>query len=500
MRGGYTSRLRQACAKADVFSGTSFPEYKSAKDSLNKAYLTVLEVQAKRIKTLHGLPSDASANVRLDPSGDPSLFLDDMSQEFCVTDDQANNLALENDDRAPGVDRQLVLNTAGEITSLAGESGAGALQQQQQQLQRHLRAEQISAKAEFLAYLTDREKEFRCAYEADYRDAKDREQTDVYQKEFMKRLDEHKGLEKERIKIEEERLRGEKEKRQREEEDSNRKRDEEQLRGLWSADDNFLRMLYLVDVVVAVVTSLRRKGFSLVPRAVFYAAWSAVTAECGAEDDAHGGGSAGSFYPKNVVPDTCPTVDGIVMDAMVCAEEPDSTQVFEYGYAGSTLWWVWSAAGSTAETFVRGSYSSVGWVLSQTLGWLIPSLGCEAYEVLSLGAWFLSLVVVLKVAGWAGADSHGPAAAAIRLTIVVLWVWGRFHDWVLARSRELLVSVVPPLLLLVVYGVSLKYVERHLKPGGCWWVKGWDVRPLVSRVLPAVVSLVVVLILGRLSV
>lgn len=497
MRGDYTSRLRQACAKAEAFSGTAFPEYKSAKESLNKAYLTVLEVQAKRIKTLHGLPSDASVNVRLDSSGDPSLLLEDIPEEFCGKDNHANNLALESDNRAPGVDRQLVLNTAGVMTSLVHGSSSGALQLQRV---RHLRAERNSAEAEFLAYLTDREKEFRCAYEADYRDAKDREQTDVYQKDFMKRLDEHKGLEKERIKIEEERLRGEKEKRQREEEDSNRKRDRERLRGLWSSDDDFFRMLYLVDVVVAVVTALRRKGFSLVPRVVFDAAWAAVTAECGAEDDAHGDASAGSFYPKKFVPDTCPSVDGIVTEAMVCAGEPGPTHVFEYGYAGRTLWWVWSTAGSTAGTLVRGSYSSVGWVLSQTLGSLIPSLGCEAYAVLSLGAWFLSLVVVLKVVGWAGADSHGPAAAVVRLTIVFSWVWGRFHDYVLATSRELFVSAVPPLLVLVVYGVGLKYVERHLKPGGYWWMKGWDVRPMISRVLPTVVSLVSVLVLGCLAV
>lgn len=488
MRGDYTSRLRQACAKADAFSGTAFPEYKSAKESLNKAYLTVLEVQAKRIKTLHGLPSDASVNVRLTSSGDPSLLLEDIPEGLCGKD----NLALESEDRAPGVDRKLVLNTAGEITSLVHGSSSGALQLQQV---RDLQVERNSAKAEFLGYLTDREKEFRCAYEADYRDAKDREQTDIYQKDFMKRLDEQKGLERERIKIEEERLRGEKEKRQREEEDSNRKREEERLCGLWSADDYFFRMLYLVDVVVAVVTALRRKGFSLVPRVVFDAAWAAVTAECGAEGGAHGGASAVSL-----VLDTCPTVDGITTDAMVCAREPGPTQVFDYGYAERTLWWAWYTTGSTAEALIRGSYSSVGWVLSQMFGSLIPSLGCEAYAVLSLGAWFLSLVVVLKVVGWAGADSHSPAAAVIRLTVVITWIWGRFHDYVLATSRELFVSAAPPLLVLVVYGASLKYVERHLKPGGCWWMKGWDVRPLVSRVLPAVVSLISVLIVGCLAV
>ena len=529
-KGRSKSRLRQACVKAEMFSKTDWPEYQSAKRSLESAHIAELEVQAKRIKAVHGMPPDEPWNVRLDSSGS----LGEIPNEFHHTRSHTQRIALASDDCAPGVDRRLVLETASEMgetseriisagagvegeeksgsqdraemraskastsaaepesfklgcTSSGAYSGASAVVVrsdvgEMQQIDNHSQTPltvRNSAECNFLAYVMKREKEYRRACDADRKDVEDRENNDVYRKEHMARLDARNVQEKERLRIEEERLRSEEKERCQERNDRDRRRREERLDRLWSADDGFFRLLAVVDVAVASAAVALRRGFTLAPRTLFNAAWAVVVAECDAEDDSRSPDPSSSLPAASEILASSPTV----------ARGPEPTYSFGNGGAGSLMLWVWASAGWTAETIVRAGYSSVGWVLGKTLGLMTPGVQCEVRAVMSLGAWLLSLILALKIIGWAGADGQGRTAATARLAVVVAWAWGRFQGWVLAASREMMLSVLPVPVLLLLYGAGLKYVERHRKPDGFWWMGVWDVRPFLSRALPAVVSL-----------
>ena len=396
-----------------------------------------------------------------------------------------------------------------------GGAGGGEMMQLSQQRVRELMEVRRSAEEDFLECVTKQEDEHRRAYDRDQAALEARDAEETYRQEYIARLDTRSVHEEKRLTMERGRLLAEERRREREEEERTRKADADRLKRLWSSDDDFLWLLSAADVALAAATAAFRKGFSLAPGAVLNAAWELVIAECvegggdgagtaaGASGDvsplctssvAVGASSASSASVSGAgegltgYDGVCGGAGGAWSEAAVAGGGPG-------GGSESTLLWAWSAAGSTAGAVLRAGYASAGWLLGQTLGLVAPDVQCEIRVVLSLGAWLVSLVLVMKlVGGLLGRGSGGGGAA--QWVLLAAWVWGRFHDWVLHVSRELVLFFAPSPLLVLAYGRALRYFERHRRPDGFWWVNGWDVRFLWSRALPAAVSAVLACALG----
>lgn len=363
-----------------------------------------------------------------------------------------------------------------------------------------------SAKRDFLACVTKQEEEHRRACDKDHAALEARDAEEAHRQEYIARLDMRCVHEEKRLAVERDRLLAEERRRKREEEERKRRADADRLKRLWSSDGNFLRLLSAADVALTAATVAFKKGFSLAPGAVLNAAWGLVVAEC-AEGGGDGFGTeAGAL---GTAPPLCTSSAAIhaSSSASVCgmgealagydracgcadgvwSEGAAAGSGGAGGGSESTLWWAWSTAGSTAGAVIRAGYASAGWLLGQTLGLVTPDVQCEIRVVLSLGAWLLSLVLVMKIIGGLLGRGDGGGIAA-QWVLLAAWVWGRFHDWVLHASHELVLFFAPAPALVLAYGSALRYFEQHRKPDGFWWVNGWDVRFLWSRALPALVS------------
>lgn len=566
-----------------MFSATAWPEYECAKELLKNSHMQELELQARRIKTVHGLVADVNCNVRVDSSCGPALLLMDLPEQ---DSGYTSRLAVTGGGDAAGVGRRLALDPAAEgaqssdtagilgrgggggggvdfhddgyscpgepvvdgiLSSRAGTAGgdlgvgafgdsgddvgswsAVGLQVREGPLH-HWQARQMtpamvrrSAEADFLKYLTDREEELRRACDADRREQERREDQEVYRQEYMARLDARNEQEEERLKIEQQRLQVDEESHRWEQEKHELDRDKTRLDGLWAEDGDFFWLLAAFDVLVASGTIVARKGFTLDPWAIWKAAYASLITDClisGGGD----GGAPGEIYSSSSIPSSstaasvilqmsasgaataaaaeCPppasflgaTSGGLPTDVggldvlQVCGPVAAGDE------SGGALWWVWSTAGSAAGTLGRACYASTSWLLGQTLGAVIPSIQCEALAVSLFALWIVSLVLALKVIGLL---VDGPVGPSARLAVLGVWVWGWFHAWLLEAGRELLLFVAPVPLLVLVYGATLRFFEKHRRPGGFWWVRGWDVRPIVSRALPTLVFCIAAWLLG----
>lgn len=380
-----------------------------------------------------------------------------------------------------------------------------------QQRVRELMEVRRSAEEDFLECVTKQEDEHRRAYDRDQAALEARDAEETYRQEYIARLDTRSVHEEERLVMERDRLLAEERRREREEEERKHRADADRLKRLWSSDGEFFRLLSAADVALAAAAAFM-KGFSLAPGAVLHAAWGLVVAECA---EGGGDGAATAAGASDTAPSLCTSssavdassasvsgvggglagYDGVCGGAGGAWSEAAVAAGGPGGGGESTLLWAWSAAGSTAGAVLRAGYTSAGWLLGQTLGLVAPDVQCEIRVVLSLGAWLVSLVLVMKlVGGLLGRGNGGDGAA--QWMLLAAWVWGRFHDWVLHASRELVLFFAPAPVLVLAYGRALRYFEQHRRPDGFWWVNGWDVRFLWSRALPAVVSAVLACSLG----
>lgn len=419
------------------------------------------------------------------------------------------------------------------------DRGGGGSEHRNQLLTRCLDAERA-----FFRYATKQEESYQRARDEDRRFLRGTEASDVKHRDHMARLDVQNEQDNRKLAVETKRL--DEEGRAREDASRRRERskDDERLARLWSEDRDFLRLLSLVNAAIAVGAFAWRSGFSVAPLALLAFVWNLVVAGCGNADRGRyfggssaalavassmeaaaiggGGGGGGSeglsdaaaASAVSVFNAACPSPGSILNAATETLMHDASSCVGDGGGGGGggwegtgaagggegggdgVMWWAWSTAGSAASAIAQAGYSSVGWVLGRAVGLVTPEVQCEVLEALLFLAWLLSLVLVLKLVSLCGADGGGSAGATVRLAVLVSWLWGWFHDWLENISHVLLVAVVPAPLMVLAYGRALKYVEGQRKPGGVWWFHGWDVRPIVSRFLPAVVSCLLAWVLG----
>lgn len=362
-----------------------------------------------------------------------------------------------------------------------------------------------SAERDFLECVTKQEEEHRRACDRDQAALEAQDAENTYRQEYIARLDTRGAREEERLAMERDRLLAKRRRREQDEEERQRRLDADRLRGLWSSDGDFLRLLSAVDLALAGAGAAFRKGFSLAPGAVLNAAWGLVVAECAEGGRGQVVAAAGA---SGAAPPLCTSPAAAVGFVSSSSAAVSGVEGGLEGYDGvgggggggveseGALWWAWSAAGSTAGAVIRAGYASAGWLLGQTLGLVTPDVQCEIRVVVSLGAWLLSLVLVMKLVGGLLGGQVGGGGVAAQWVLLAAWVWGRFHDWVLHVSQELVLFFAPAPALVLAYGVALRYFERHRRPDGFWWVHGWDVRFLWSRALPAIGSGVLACILG----
>ena len=305
--------------------------------------------------------------------------------------------------------------------------------------------------------------------------------------EISQRAMEATEKENERIRSEEDRTRSENE----------RQKVDDRRRSLRSADNDFFRLLGLTSAVVTAAIVAAQKGVSLSSSTLLDVVWRIVTAEC-----REGGGNGGTLAcdPTSATcdlpcsgassgyGDSCPVGSG---DAVACS---DGGYLGCVAGADTFFWWAVSAAGSATGAVTKAGGSAFGWLLGEALGLVIPFEQCEVYAVISLAMWLCSLVGVMRVTGLVAGEVRGPVGAAVRSTVFALWVWGRFHGWLLATSWEVLLLVAPAPALVLAYAGALRWFER--KPESCWQMGEYDARPVVSRVLPAVVACTFALFLG----
>ena len=275
-----------------------------------------------------------------------------------------------------------------------------------------------------------------------------------------------------------------------------RKKVDDRRRSLRSADNDFFRLLGLASAFVTAATAAARKGVSLSSSTPLEAVWWLVTAEC-----REGGGNGGALA-SDPTSTTCSASSGTLSGYgdLCTVGSGDAVAGSDDGYLGgissadTLFWWVLSAASSATGAITKAGGSAVGWLLGEALGLVVPVEQCEVYAVLSLVLWLCSLFVVMKVTGLIAGEVRGPVGAAIRSIVFGLGVWVRFHDWLLTTSQEVLLVVAPAPVLVLVYAGALRWFEQ--KPESCWQMGEYDLRPAVSRVVPAVVACALALFLG----
>lgn len=285
--------------------------------------------------------------------------------------------------------------------------------------------------------------------------------------------------------------------------EAERKKVDDRRRSLRSADNDFFRLLGLTSAILTSAAVAAQKGVSLSSSAPLDIVWRLVTAEC--REGGWDGGALACDPTSATCGLACPLASSAGSGSTLgygdsCAVgSGDAVAGSDGGYLGGVasadtfLWWVVSAAGSATAAVTKAGGSVVGWLLGEALG-LIPGEQCEVFAVISLVLWLCSLFVVMKVTGLVAGEVQGPVGAAIRSIVFALWVWGRFHEWLLTTSQEVLLLVAPAPALVLAYAGALRWFEQ--KPESCWRVGGCDMRPVVSRVMPAAVACAVALLLG----
>lgn len=545
--------------KAERFSATDTDEYKAAKASLTEQLTGELEMHARRVLEHNDLPVDPRCNVALDSTG-PALLLGSLGHG--AGGGGGARRALGVGAPAVGVDRRLALGTEGQgedgldaVYTVRGgegggnsdgnargaEGGVSACVDQSfgelQPLQLHHQHQQVmvtrrTAKDQFAMYMMRREEEHRRECENDRRALEKREDKQVHHEECRAALEAGNAQRAERLQVEIERLRGEEKSRQRRRDEHEARKKAKLLAELRSDDDEFFRLLALVDVFIAAGAITLKKGFSIAPTALWKTVWNLAVSGCHEPDGGRGVSSGGhlsaeaavhaSFVPDRGCPSPTELINAAANGVMtsvaasnggsgplltgydeLCkvesvAELSEKVAGIEDVSVEGVLRWTWSAAGSAAGAVVRAGSSSVSWLLGQALGPVAPETQCEVLTVLSFMGWLLCFVVVLKTALLLVGGDQSRAGATVRLVVLASFLWGRFHDWLLEMFRELALFVAPAPVGVLMYAAVLRYLEHPRALRGFWERKEQDMRPLVSRALPAVVSCLLAYGLGAL--
>ncbi|CAM9985665.1 unnamed protein product [Ectocarpus fasciculatus] len=535
---GYPSRLRSACVKAETFSCEGLDEYQTAKQLLQETQADQLEKEARRVLRKHGILPDSRCNVRFDLANGPTLLLRDVPGEATVVDrgdglftgvdsgrtatpcvcrwhvldsvkqeardhrsgvpdyggvsagqqprgDRADEGCGRADEGVEGVEFcccsrcQPTTPAAsaeegsggGDVAALPRPSGGAVAGGETMFSRQELLAVRRSAETEFMASVTKLQKEHKRACEKEASSLKAWDAEESYREAYIARLDERGVREEGKMAMAKKRIQDKEARRRREEENDKRRELEERQ----ARDSGFWLALSMVEVCLAAAVAVYNKG--LTHGVVLDAAWKVLVAECadgGAGDNVTlEGGTTGAL-------------EGYNAGGWWWKDAADGSE--------SVLWWALSYAGSTAGVVVRAGHSSGGWLLEKTLSLVIPDVLCEARAVLSLVASLLTLALVSRIVG--GLLGSGRAGAAALRWLLAAWVWVRFRGSVLRTVWELLLLLAPTPALVMAYGRLLEYVERHHKPDGRWWVRGWDVRPVWFKVLPFIMSSALACFLG----
>lgn len=533
-----------------MFHGKDLPEYESAKAALEELRAVEVEVQARRILAVNGLAPDLSCNVRVDeveghrlllppcpevstpalPCGraQGSVPLADMapyggtarrllvgSQEasgsvgFIGVDCSGVPDAVDDSGdgvQAPGwsqfggrVGNRTRLQAASTALSrevsrseqrvAACEGGQEVIQMQMQQQALVLQARQC-AQAQFLDFVTRRQEEQARSFDADRLDLERREEKATYHQEHMAQLDARKEQEERRLHLEEVRQRVRDEERLQRWRERERRNDMERLQGLWSDDSSFFWSLAAADLVAFTVTVMLH--LTINPWTIGEGVWAIVTADC--RDGDNRGGSSPPSGPVSLGLEPLAWGMGSVRHDDYAGGE-DLNGVAGSGSASNALWWVYSTVGSAAGSAVQVGYSSVSWIFGHALTLVTPDVQCEIKASLAMASWVLGLLVTLRIASFMGGSDRGPGSSILRVVVLVIMIWGKFHSLLIDAWWEVVfpATIIP--LSVLGCGTVLQYVERNLKPRGWWW-HGWDVRPILFRVLPALVSVAFSLFLG----
>lgn len=543
------------CVKAETFSATALPGYQSAKQALNNARSIELETQARRIIAVHRIHVDPQCNVRLDPTTGPVLLLKSVPEEA-----RAIRGELGSSSSPSSVSRRLLLGVEGDKGEGCGTNGivdddsecqvdgeynsldaqvlactnietwgsstaakrdgarsAGLMQQVQMQQIQSLVENQRHAESEFLAFVTQNEKETTQKSNAYRNHLIDRENQEAHQQEHINRLDISNDQNCDSLEIQKRGQSFIEENCQKEREKSQQETNDKRLAGLWSDDREFFSLLAKINAVISVGANAWKKGFSLAPKAILHTAWSLVVEECysrggdGLGDDwaSRGPSSLSSQTEKTfAISGLASTTDACALSASSSSAASDAcragyngaaegtTSLHRYGADGSgggeesvsALWWAWSTAGSAVGSLTQMGYSSAGWLIGRTLDLVSPGVQCEGRAVTLLVLWLLSLILSLKLASALGNSGRSYTDFLVRLSIAAIWIWGRYGDWLIEVWHELLLIVAPIPVLVLAYGPAMRFWERHRKPDGIWLVQGWDLRVLASRAVPTVVS------------
>ncbi|CAM9389326.1 unnamed protein product [Ectocarpus sp. 6 AP-2014] len=391
---GNPSRLRNACVKAETFSCENLDEYRPAKRSLENAHAARLEVKARRILSIYGIPADPRCNVRLDSAGGPALLLRDVPR---LVDDGGAGLFIGADTASPSVGRRLVLDSvkreAGEkhpsgppdngdasdrrmdvseencgregngvvrgefscsprrqppadapavgvdgnsdVATWARASAGGGETQLSRRQQELVVAARRSAETDFMACVTKLEEEHRRACEREASSLKTRDAEESYRQAYIARLDERSVREDARLAMEKKRLQDEEARRRREEEDRQRRRDDQRREGLQARDGGFWLALSGFEVCLAAAAAAYKKGISLAPGAILDAAWRLLVAECGGG----GGGGGGGVVVTGAVPRFCENPFGAAAPAATSLEEGTAGALGNNGECGAGGGW-----------------------------------------------------------------------------------------------------------------------------------------------------------------
>lgn len=354
------------------------------------------------------------------------------------------------------------------------------------------------AQAQFQGFITQFENEQNEKWAADRSEIENREERERYHADNMKQVEGRFELEKKRLDME-------KKVRQRKDKDreiARKERAKERYRTrmsmLWSEDASFLWTLAIFNLVVS--GAMFMEQLTINPSTLLEGIWSIVVAECRDGSESH----VRTIYPFStslappLLADEPSSVSyGMVLKGDDLVSSPDDWSILEASEASSeavdpyyimdSLWWACSTVGSAAGSVIHMGFSSIGWFLGESLTLVSPGLQCEIMAALGMALWAISLLFSLRIATALGGNDSNPRSSIGRLVVLAVWVWGKFHEMLIHLSRDVLIPLSIAPMLALAYGVLLRYIERNRKLEGWSW-NDWDVRPLVSRVLPTLIS------------
>ncbi|CAM9146893.1 unnamed protein product [Choristocarpus tenellus] len=471
------SLLQEACVKAETFSGTSLPEYTAAKDAMGRLRAMKQEQQARNVLQSQGILPRIEYKVNLGTHQSPMLLLEDSQSH-----EGSGRLVQVGDEPSA-----LSLTTANTI--FAGTGPPGHLSNIPSPQWDLTAGTHLAARSHYLDWVNREEEENRrlCAeYRAELRrqEAKQGRSADL-----LARLDMRNSLDERRLRQEEENSRAMMEEYRLEKEEKKREKQQAHLSELWQDDSHFLRGLACSNVVMAAATAQYLNGIG--PGIVLSALWEALRETCWASEV----DSASDVFPRGAtaVASGCNFEPGGIFNDGTRWEEVGDCSV-DSGVEGGFLWRALTTMTSTVGTILFVGYETLSWTATQALSLANLEIPCEAWAVLFGIAWGLGLLISLSVAGWILGSS--PLRTATLLSIMATWIWVKFKRLVVSASWQLLWLVPFPSLLLLLVGPALRYLESQLWPGGQWRWGRWDMRPLLMRLLPSMVSLTTSVVLG----